>query len=192
MRTSGLSAITVSCLAGLLVLLVVSAAGGKVVVLTPSDMGVIQNPEVPNDSRFLIRFEPSVELSGARVDLAVLEFTAAVSCPDSTLALTLDAFAVTSPWDGQSVEWNGGWDTPGGDVDRELHAVWTVALGNASKVRLDVTDMAQSWVSAERANHGLLVGAARGELGAMVPHGGGPETEDMPTMTIWYTRVKRR
>ena len=98
---------------------------------------------------------------------------------------------MTSPWDGQSAEWNGGWNTPGGDVDRELHAVWTVAIGNASAVRLDVTDMAQSWISVELANHGLLVGAARGELGTMVPHGGGPETEDVPTMTIWYTLVRQ-
>ena len=192
MRTSALSAITVSCLAGLLVLSVVGTAGGRVAVLTPSDMGIIQNPGMPNDSRLLLRFEPPPELREARVDLAVLEFTAAVSCPDNSPALTLDAFALTSSWDGQNVEWNQGWDTPGGDINRGVHALWTVAPSDSARIRFDVTDMMDGWLRVERDNCGLMTSIARGEAGVFSPpyvDGGAVST---PKVTIWYTpRVAR-
>ena len=150
-------------------------------------MGIIQNPEMPNDSRFLLRFEPSAELREARVDLAILEFTAAVSCPDSSRALTLDAFVVTNSWDGQSVEWNQGWDTPGGDIDRELHAVWTVAPSDSARIRFDVTDMTDGWLRVEFDNCGLMASIARGEAGAFSPRYVERGASSTPEVTIWYT-----
>lgn len=160
---------------------------GGVATLTPCDTGIIRNPEMPNDSRFLLRFEPPAELRGAQVDLAILEFTAAVSCPDSTRALTIDAFAVTSSWDGQSVAWSDGWDAPGGDVDRGVHAVWTVAPGDDASIRFDVTEMMAGWLRTGRDNCGLMACVARGEVGAFSPRRNNRDTAGAPMVTVWYT-----
>lgn len=176
-------------LAGLVILAVAVPAGGGVLTLTPSDLGAIQNPQVSNDARFLLGFELPEGLRKGDVDLAVLEFVAAVTCPDSASTLTLDAFALISEWDGQTVEWYQGWDAPGGDFDRELHAVWSVAPSDTARIRLDVTDMISTCLSAERRSCSLIVAVARGETGEFAPLCLGDGAEEVPELTIWYTSL---
>jgi hypothetical protein len=179
-------------LVSLLALCTAIPAAGRITTLTPDEIGVIRNPEAPSDCRLLVRFEPPQELRGAEVDLAILEFTAGVSCPDDAPGLALDAYAVASPWDGHNVEWDDGWDTPGGDIDRELHAVWTAIPSDTARIRLDLTTMMNLWMSEGYGNHGLIVGRARGETGGLVPRlvegGSSAGTE----VTIWYTPHPRR
>ena len=155
-------------------------------------MGVIQNPEVPNDTRLLVRFDVPEVLREGRVELAVLEFQATVSCPDSVGGLALDAFLVTTEWDGDTVTWEQGWDSPGGDLDRTLHAVWTAAPGDSALIRLDLTDMLAAWTSAERENCGLMAVVSPGETGSFVDEPARGGVEAAPQLTVWYTPRRGR
>ena len=182
----------ISWLAALLVLCFPMMAVSGVAELTASDMATIRNPEMSSDIRLLLRFEPVDELQGAHVDLAILEFPAAVSCQDGAPGLTLDAFAATSPWSGQNAGWDQGWDAPGGDVDSGTHAVWTVAASDTARIRFDVTDRVNSWLRDELSNNGLMVRVARGETGMFSFRYIDGYTSAVPSIAVWYTPYPSR
>ena len=156
------------------------------VTVSATDLAVITNPENAAETRTLVRFDQPEELVGATVEFAVVEYRASVSSSDAAGVLTMDAFPVTTEWDGDTVEWAGGWSTAGGDFDRQVHAVWTTVAGESSVVRFDVTDMVAAWVSGTSPNRGLIVRAAPGEVGAAHPAGTAGE-RGAPMLTIWYT-----
>jgi hypothetical protein len=155
--------------------------------ITPQQMAVIQNPELGNDTRLLVGFEVPAVLSDGRIEFAVMEFRAAVSRPDTADAVMIEAFLLTTDWDEGSVEWMGTWETPGGDFDRSVHAVWTAVLGDTSLVRLDLTDMATTWAEGESENHGVLIAVGSGERGTFVPHCVVSQAGSPPRLTLWYT-----
>ena len=162
-------------------------AMSETVEVEACDVGLIQNPELQTDVRFLVRFDLPAVVSGSRVDLAILETTASVRRPGGVGALALDAFAVSAPWDGESVEWSGGWDVPGGDFDRTCHAVWSVEAGEAETVKFDLTYLARAWASGELENHGLVVMIAPGESGRFRPSCMLPGGDLLPRLLLWYT-----
>ena len=179
--------VTRACLCAVVLALGLHApAMSEMVEVEACDVGLIQNPELQTDVRFLVRYDLPAIVSGSRVELAVLETSAAVRRPGGVGALALDAFALSAPWDGESVEWNGGWAVPGGDLDRAYHAVWSVEPGEAETVRFDLTHIAGAWASGELENHGLIVMIAPGESGRFRPrcvlHGGDP----LPKLRVWF------
>jgi len=160
------------------------------VTVAAGELAIITDPETA-ESRALLRFELPDELEGVTVEFATVEYAASVSPGDTTGALTLDVFPVTTEWHGDTVGWADGWSTAGGDFDREVHAVWTALSGESSVVRFDVTDMVAGWLSGTHPNHGIIVRRAPGEAGAAVPVGSGGEHGD-PVLTIWYTGPEGR
>jgi hypothetical protein len=166
------------------------AASGARVALQADDVGVIQNPASADDSRFLMRFELPSALSTARIDYAAVEFRAEVSCRDSTVGLTVYGFLVTTEWSGQTVAWSQGWNTPGGDVDRRVHACMPAAPSDSAVIDFDVTDMVTAWVSGDRENCGLLVAIARGEEGLFEPWCVGRGAVALPTLVVMYSPRK--
>lgn len=174
-----------------LLIVFVSPCAGRRATTPLADAAVIRSPEEDTDCRFLARFEMSDGLSAGRLELAVLEFRVAVVCPHDVDGLALEAYPVTTPWQGETVGWIEGWDTAGGDVNRALHTSWTAAPGDSAVMRFDVTDMVAAWTSQETENHGILMmraGGERARVGPMVS-AGGPKL--LPGLVVWYTPCHR-
>jgi hypothetical protein len=183
---------TVRWLAAVTLVLLATVVPGKAGSLSvpAADAAVIENPECVAERHTLLRFELPDELAGATIELAIVEFRASVTSSDTTGALVLDAFAVTTEWSGGTVGWADGWSTPGGDFDRFLHGVWTAPSGQSSIVRFDVTSMVRAWASGSCANRGVIVRAGSGMIGGVEPAGmaGG---EGSPLLLVYYTRAER-
>jgi len=139
----------------------------------------------------LVRFDLPACLAQAEIDLAVVEFSADVES-DSESSLTLIAYLMTEEWERGTVDWSGptrGEDEP---YDRSLHAMWTAVVGDASLIRLDVTEMVAAWVGEAASNRGLVIVPSLGEEAAIRPafigDGRGGETR----LTVWYTPTADR
>jgi hypothetical protein len=171
----------------ILLTLCVSSCAGRQVTPPLADAAVIRSPEDAGDCRFLMRFDMPQALSAGRLELAVLEFRAAVLCPDGADGLALEAHPLTTPWQGATVGWVEGWDAPGGDVDAPAHAPWGASVGDSTLIRFDVTDVVEAWTSEVRENYGFLVMRASGEEGRLAPLVAAGDTGLLPVLTVWYT-----
>jgi len=135
----------------------------------------------------LARFDLPECLSGAEIDLAIVEFRADVEADPDVAGVTLQAYLVTEEWMEGLVDWSG--FTGGGDEPYEQgrHAMWTAVAGEGSLVRLDVTEMVAAWTSDESPNCGFVVVPSLGEeaaaLSVPTEHGRGGSA----TMVVWYT-----
>ena len=170
--------------------LLVSAAGVGLaarVELESSATGsvIVAGSETP--TRFLAKFDLPEYLGEAEIELAVVEFRAVVECDASVGGLTLNAFFVTEDWEAGLVDWTG-FDGGGAEpFDRGLHAMWGVASGDSSLVRLDVTEMVTIWADDVAANRGFVLAPSAGEEGSMLPEFAGGLRSGVATLTIWYT-----
>jgi hypothetical protein len=182
------------CIAPILFLVAcaVVPSSGATLTLTPSDFGTIRNPADLNDARVLLRFEMPSELVAGKTELAVLELQASITSPDTLGGLDIRAELVETEWDGDTVEWAHGWNTPGGDVVRQLRAVWTAPLGQASVLRFDITDMVREWATAQRENWGVMLFRAPGERGTFATENGDAMGVSGPTATVWYTPLREQ
>lgn len=174
-----------------LLIFFVSPCAGRRAAAPLADAAVIRSPEDEADCRFLARFEMPDGLSAGRLELAVLEFRAAAACPDGVDGLALEAYPVTTPWLGETVGWVEGWDAPGGDVDRAVHAPWAASAGDSALIRFDLTDMVAAWTSQEGENYGLLVMPASGERGRLAPVVSAGSAGFLPVLSVWYTPCDR-
>ncbi len=139
----------------------------------------------------LVRFELPECLARAEIDLAVVEFTADVES-DVENSLTLNAYLMTEDWEGGVLDWSsltGGEDEP---YDRSLHAMWTAVVGDASLVRLDVTEMVAAWIDEAAPNRGLLIVPSLGEEAAIHPAFVGDGRGGEARLTVWYTPLADR
>ena len=170
--------------------LLVNAAGvslaAKVKLGSSATGSVIEaGTEIP--TRFLAKFDLPEYLGEAEIELAVVEFAAAVECDASVGGLTLNAFLVTEDWEEGLVDWTG-FDGSGAEpFDRGLHAMWGVAAGDSSLVRLDVTEMVTIWADDAAANRGFVLALSAGEEGSMLPEFAGGVRSAVATLTVWYT-----
>ena len=170
--------------------LLVNAAGVSLaarVELESSATGSVMDAGTETPTRFLAKFDLPEYLEEAEIELAVVEFTAVVECDASVGGLTLNAFLVTEDWEEGFVDWTG---FAGGGAelfDRGLHAMWGVAAGDSSLVRLDVTEMVAIWVDDSATNRGFVLAPSAGEEGSIQPEFAGGLRSGVATMTIWYT-----
>jgi hypothetical protein len=82
-----------------------------------------------------------------------------VSGEAASETLRLHVYPVSRNWNAGSVDWNTGWDRPGGDFDREMYARGELALarGGAQELEVDVTHLLKEIVEAGMPAHGFLV-----------------------------------
>lgn len=168
-------AVLLGVVAGALGLAGAGATEAAEVVVSAADVGYIESPDPPYEGRVLVRFELPQTLSEVTVELAVLELRAAVACAGEGTSVLVDAFPLTTKWDGAAAAWDQGWVTPGGDFDPSFHGVWATAPGDSSVLRFDVTGMVEAWASGRRENHGILLATEPGEacvIRARSLHGG--------------------
>lgn len=162
-------------------------AGARKVILTATDVGYIQSDAHAPEGRILVRFDlPEVLLTG-EVEFAVLELRAPVSADEGASCVVVDAFPLTTEWDGATASWDGAWGTPGGDFERTEHAVWIARPGEHLVLRFDVTDMAAAWAEGTAMNNGVALAVSPGgpgALGACDTRGAEPEG---PTLLVYYT-----
>ena len=170
--------------------LLVSMAGVSLaarVVFESSATGsvIVAGDETP--TRFLAKFDLPEYLGEAEIELAVVEFAATVQCDVEVGGLTLNVFLVTEDWEQGLVDWTG-FDGSGAEpFDRSLHAMWGVAAGDSSLVRLDVTEMAAVWADDATANRGFVLAPSAGEEGSMLPEFAQGLRSGAATLTVWYT-----
>lgn len=161
------------------------------VTLPAVDVGSIQNPSVENDARLLLRFELPADLSnGGTVELGIVEFRAAVTCPDTTGALTVNAVSTTRPWDGQNVEWDEEWESLSEIGSSAGRSVWPVASGESALLRFDVTEFVRDCLSGEAGSLSVMAAIANEELGAFLPHCIGGGVTEIPELMLWYTPAR--
>jgi hypothetical protein len=173
--------------AGLLALVASAPAEGSKITLTAADVGYIQSGGPRPEGRILVRFEMPEALQVGEVEFAVLELRAPVSTDEGVSCVVVDAFPLTTEWDGGTVAWDGTWTDPGGDFDRTEHAVWIARPGEDSVLRFDVTDMAADWASGTMANNGVVLAVSPGWPGALgVCDARGAELR-APTLLAYYT-----
>ncbi len=172
------------------VVLLASAAGvsrAARVELESSVTGSVIEAGTETPMRFLAKFDLPEYLEEAEIELAVVEFATVVECDASVGGMTLNAFFVTEDWDEGLVDWTG-FDGSGAEpFDRALHAMWGVAAGDSSLVRLDVTEMAAIWADDAAANRGFMLAPSAGEEGSMLPEFAGGLRAGVATLTVWYT-----
>lgn len=174
---------------GLLVLAASVPAGAARMTLSATDVGYIESDEPPQEGRVLVRFEMPEELRAGAVEFAVLELRTAVTSDEGVNCVVVDAFPLTTEWDGATVAWDGAWSTPGGDFDRTEHAVWIARPGEASVVRFDVTGMVSGWASGALANHGVVLVVSPGWPGALgsCDAQGAEVPVPVPVLKVHYT-----
>jgi len=134
----------------------------------------------------LVRFDLPECLARAEVDLAVAESTADVQS-DVESSLTLTAYMMTEDWESGVLDWSG---LAGGEeepYDRGHHAMWTAVVGDASMVRLDVTEMVTAWIDETASNRGLVIVPSLGEAAAVHPAFVGDGRGGEARLTVWYT-----
>lgn len=172
---------------GLLVLAASVPVGAARMTLSAVDVGYIESEEPMQEGRVLVRFEMPDELRAGRVDLAVIELRAAVSSEDGASRVVLDAFPLTTEWDGGTVSWGGVWTAPGGDYDAAVQAVWFAEPGESATVRFDVTEMVTGWASGALANHGVVLALSPGWPGAVGPCDSEGAEAQVPVLKVHYT-----
>lgn len=138
-------------------------------------------------ARHLARFDLPECLAEAEIELAVVEFSADVECDADVRGMTLNAYFMTEDWEAGLVDWSsltGGGDEP---YDRSLHAMWCVAAGDASLVRLDVTAMVAEWAEDSASNRGLVIVPSIGEQAVIRPALDDDGRGGYARVTVWYT-----
>ena len=169
--------------------LLLGAAGPDHAAKVEIEIGTaaVAEGDASSPARHLARFALPECLAEAKIELAVVEFLADVECNADVRGMTLNAYFMTEDWDAGLVDWfslTGGGDEP---YDRSLHAMWCVAAGDASLVRLDVTAMVAEWTEDAVSNRGLVLVPSLGEQAVVHPafdaggRGGGAR------LTVWYT-----
>jgi len=154
-------------LAGLLVLSASESADAGKVTLTASDVGYIESDGPRPEGRILVRFDLPEAVLASEIEFAVLELRAPVTADEGVSCVVVDAFPLTTGWDGATVDWDGSWSTPGGDFDRSEHAVWIAGPGEDSILRFDVTETVAGWASGAVPNNGLVLLTSPGWPGAI-------------------------
>ncbi len=170
--------------------LLVGATGASLaarVELESSATGSVMDAGTETPMGFLAKFDLPEYLEEAEIELAVVEFSATVECDAEVGGLTLNAFFVTEDWEAGLVDWTG-FDGSGAEpFDRGLHAMWGVASGDSSLVRLDVTEMVAIWADDAAANRGFVLAPSAGEEGSMLPEFAGGLRAGVAALTVWYT-----
>ncbi len=174
-------------LAGLLVLTSSEPAEAGKMTLTASDVGYIESDGPRPEGRVLVRFELPEAVQASEIEFAVLELCAHVAADDGVSCVVLDAFPLTSEWDGATVGWDGSWDTPGGDYDRTEHAVWIARPGGDSLLRFDVTDTVAGWASGTIPNNGLVLLTSPGWPGVIGAGDAQGAEGTVPTLVVRCT-----
>jgi hypothetical protein len=159
---------------------------GKV-AFESSATGSVIDAGTETPTRFLAKFDLPEYLGEAEIELAVVEFSAVVECDASVGGLTLNAFLVTEDWEEGLIDWTG-FDGSGAEpFDRSLHAMWGMAAGDSSLVRLDVTEMVAVWAGDAAANRGFVLAPSAGEEGNVLPEFAQGPRAGVAALTIWYT-----
>ncbi len=155
--------------------------------LESSAAGSVIEAGTETPTRFLAKFDLPEYLDEAEIELAVVEFSATVECDAEVGGVTLNAFLVTEDWDEGLVDWTGFAGSGAEPFDRALHAMWGVAAGDSSLVRLDVTEMVTIWADDAAANRGFVLAPSAGEEGSMLPEFAQGLRSGVATLTVWYT-----
>jgi hypothetical protein len=174
--------------AGLLVLGASAPADARKLTLAAEDVGYIESDWPGPEGRILVRFETPEALRVGQVEFAVLELRAAISADEGVSCVVVDAFPLTTEWNGATVGWDGMWSTPGGDYDRAEHAVWIARPGEDSVLRFDVTDMVSGWASGAMTNYGVVLAVSPGWPGALAASDAQGAETAVPTLLVYYTR----
>ena len=69
----------------------------------------------------------------------------------------LELYELASEWDAGSVDWDGVWNTPGGDVRGERQGCWITDERTGNLVKFVVTRPVARFMSGEDVNHGFVV-----------------------------------
>jgi hypothetical protein len=174
-------------LAGLLVLSASAPADAGKVTLTAADVGYIESEGPRPEGRILVRFDLPQVVQAGEVEFAVLELRAPVTVDEGVSCVVVDAFPVTTEWDGATASWDGSWETPGGDYDRAEHAVWIARPGEESVLRFDVTEMVVGWASGTIPNNGLVLLTSPGWPGAVGASDAHGAESTVPTLVVRCT-----
>jgi hypothetical protein len=160
-------------------------AVGATMTVPAADVGYIESEGPRHEGRILVRFGTPEGVEAGTVELAVLELRASATADSGVSCVVVDAFPLTTGWNGAMVSWDGDWGTPGGDFDRTEHAVWMAQPGADSLLRFDVTGMVKGWMSETMANNGIILAVSPGwpgALGACEAQGAGPGG---PTLRVY-------
>jgi hypothetical protein len=106
--------------------------------------------------RVLFNLPVSSLPQNARIERATLTASLSGSAEEKTLILQIHP--ITTAWNPADVDWDSGWNTPGGDVDLELYAREEVDLSDgAASLAIDLTHLMKEILEEGLTAHGLLV-----------------------------------
>ncbi len=178
---------TVSIVALVLLACVAGSSYAARVEIEAGATAMVIDDGAESPSRHLVRFDLPEYLAEAGIELAVAEFSADVECDSEVGGLTLNAYFVTEDWEAGLVDWTGLDGSGEEPFDRGLHAMWGVAAGDSSLVRLDVTEMVATWANDSTTNRGFVLVPSVGEEAVIRPSLAGGGTWRAARLTIWYT-----
>lgn len=106
------------------------------------EVATIQNNE--GDARILFKSSTEFPREGAIVSRATIRVP--IVGNGTEREVRLEIHPVTRAWSAGAVSWNSGWETPGGDFNRDLFAEVAADLGRTSTVTFDVTPLVKEIV----------------------------------------------
>lgn len=140
-------------------------AAGLLVAALPSEAGerrcsVGSNATIQNqagEARVLFELEDLDELDGSLIRRARLRIPYTLGTTEDR-TLELIAMPVTTEWNAGTVDWDTGWQTPGGDFDHELYSPGRADLRRTSGViTFDLTVSLKERLEQGADHHGFLV-----------------------------------
>jgi hypothetical protein len=164
---------------------------GAHAVLNVTDGTVISPAGDSCTPRTLLRFDVSAIPAGSVIDLALIRASCSVVAETGVGAVHIEAYAATTAWTSEA-DWEGPWNTPGGDWDSELCFFWTVPSGDSRELLVDATEMVEEWVEGRMDNCGVILKASEGMDGVVTVSGVGEILGDSPVLEVWFTRPEVR
>jgi len=168
---------------------IAGAALGAQLTIMPSNIVALEPPaESEETTRYLLALSLSAALEGSTIDFAKLTMGVQVGTGELSweeAPFIVDAYAVTTEWDPESVGWSTGWDTPGGDFDEATHASHIGVADTTASVSLDLTHALQAWVDGSLGNAGISItvpGATCWEITEV------DYSSHEPAVAVYYTR----
>lgn len=123
--------------------------------ITIQDTAVIESPE--GYHRVLLALEPLTGFDRAVITEAWLEIPLAI-VQGVERPLELQVAPIVTPWNAASVDWETGWETPGGDLDAVLYSRDTARVELAGRtLRINLSVMLREAIRHGRTFHGLSV-----------------------------------
>jgi hypothetical protein len=175
---------SVLVLAAALLIPAVGALAGTV-DLDLGEAVCVGDPESPERTRVLLRFDVPAALLGTTIDFAELHVTVLADADGvAELEVPVEAFPVTREWTADAVEWDGGWDTGADSWNDSVGTYCDILPRDGSVLDLDVTEIVQIWCRNEEENMGLVLVPYLPDRGTLTG------IQAQPSLWVWYTGTR--